>query len=316
MDTRHLRSFLKIADTRSISRAADALGLAQPSLSQQLLRLEDEVGFKLFRRTARGVTLTEAGRVFQEHARQILHDSEQALADVRQLKVTASGQVVLAVPHTVCKLIGLELVETLAHDAPDIQLRLMEAFGSTIRSGLEAGTIDLAILHDRTSQRNMTARRLVSEEVYLVGPPGRFGASLAEATVVSAAELDNFPLITPGDQHDHRFFLDREAARIGFGYRLAMEIEAVGLVLELVSRGRGYTFLPLAAFEDELAAGKLSIAHVGEPPLRRTLCVVRNRAQVVSHASVFVEDLMIRIIAGRIDSGRWNAQLHTNTDDA
>lgn len=315
MDTRHLRAFLKIADTRSISRAADALGIAQPSLSQQLLRLEDEVGFKLFRRTARGVTLTEAGRVFQEHARQILHDSEQALADVRQLKEVASGQVVLAMPHTVCKLIGLELVETLASDAPNIQLRLMEAFSSTIRSGLEAGTIDLAILHDRTSQRNLTTRKLVSEEVYLVGPPGRFGASVAEATVVSPEELDNFPLITPGDHHDHRYFLDREAARIGFGYRLTMEIEAVGLVLQLVSRGRGYTFLPLAAVEDNLAVGKLSIAHVGDGSLRRTLCVVRNRAQVVTHASVYVEDLMTRIISGLIASGRWDAQMHTDIDE-
>ena len=315
MDTRHLRSFLKIADTRSISRAADALGIAQPSLSQQLLRLEDEVGFKLFRRTARGVTLTEAGRVFQEHARQILHDSEQALADVRQLKGVASGQVVLAVPHTVCKMIGLELVETLAKDAPSIQLRLMEAFGSAIRSGLDAGTIDLAVMHDRTSQRNLTARKLVSEEVYLIGPPGRFGPSVAEATVVSAAELDNVPLITPGDHHDHRFFLDREAARIGFGYQLTMEIEAVGLVLELVSRGRGCTFLPLAAVEDDLAAGKLSIAHVGDGSLRRTLCVLRNRAQVVTYASVFVEDLMVRIIAGRIANGRWDAQMHTDIDE-
>lgn len=315
MDTRHLRAFLKIADTRSISRAADALGIAQPSLSQQLLRLEDEVGFKLFRRTARGVTLTEAGRIFQEHARQILRDSEQALADVRQLKAVAGGPVVLAVPHTVCKLIGLALVEALAKDAPDIQLRLMEAFGPAIRHGLETGTIDIGVLHDRTPQRHLTTRKLVSEEVFLIGPPGRFGASAAEAPSVAPAELDDFPLITPGDQHDLRFFLDREAARIGFAYRLAMEIEAVGLVAELVSRGRGYTVLPLPAVEDELAAGKLSIARLGDGSLRRTLCVVRNRAKVVTQASVHVEDLMTRLMAGLIDSGRWDARILTDIDE-
>lgn len=315
MDTRHLRSFLKIADTRSISRAADALGIAQPSLSQQLLRLEDEVGFKLFRRTARGVTLTEAGRVFQEHARQILRDSEQALADVRQLKAVASGQVVLAVPHTVCKLIGLQLIEALAKDAPDIQLRLMEAFGPAIRHGLDTGTIDIGVLHDRTPQRHLTARKLVSEEIFMVGPPGRFGASVAEAPAVSPAELDGFPLITPGDQHDLRFFLDREAARLGFAYRLAMEIEAVGLLVELVSRGQGFTVLPLPAVEDELAAGRVSIARLGDGSVRRTLCVVRNRAQVVTQASVFVEDLMARLMARLIESGRWDARMHADTDE-
>lgn len=314
MDTAHLKAFLRIAEAGSISRAAEALGIAQPSLSQQLLRLEDEIGFKLFRRTARGVSLTEAGRVFQEHARQILRDAEQALADVRQLGSSASGEVVLAMPHTVCKVIGVELVEALAREAPEIRLRPMEAFGPTIRAGLEAGSIDLAVLHDRNLPRHLAARRLLSEEIFLVGPPGRFGASVAEAPTMSALDLEGFDLITPGDQFDLRFFLDREAARLGFSYRLLMEVEAVGLLIDLVSRGHGWSILPLPAVEEALAEGRISVARMGEGSVRRTLCVVRNRAQVVTHASVFVEDLMTRIIARSIATGRWHAELHTGNE--
>src|ERR671912_2845649 len=92
LDTRYLRSFLRTAELGSISRAAVSLGLAQPSLSQQLLRLEDEVGFQLFHRTARGVIITEVGRVFRERARQILFSAEQAIQDARHLKEEASGQ--------------------------------------------------------------------------------------------------------------------------------------------------------------------------------------------------------------------------------
>ena len=98
MDTRYLRSFLRTADLRSISRAAESLGIAQPSLSQQLLRLEDEVGFKLFNRSARGVTITEAGRIFQEHARHILRGIDQALEDVQEVNAAASGQAIIACP--------------------------------------------------------------------------------------------------------------------------------------------------------------------------------------------------------------------------
>ena len=314
MDTAHLKAFLRIAEVGSISRAAESFGIAQPSLSQQLLRLEDEIGFKLFRRNARGVSLTEAGRVFQEHARQILRDAEQAMADVRLLEIAASGEVVLAVPHTVCKVIGLELVEAVLSEAPQIQLKLMEAFGPTIRAGLEAGTIDLAVLHNRNLPRHLSARRLLSEEIFLVGPPGRFGASVAEAPMMSAPELEGFPLITPGDQLDLRFFLDREAARMGFSYRLVMEVEAVGLLVDLVSRGVGLSILPLPAVEGALAEGRVSIARMGDGSIRRTLCVVRNRAQVVTHASVLVEDLMMRTIARSIAAGRWNAELHTGTE--
>src|SRR6185437_7647292 len=103
VDTRHLRAFLKIADTSSISRAAESLGISQPTLSQQLLRLEDEVGAGLFRRTARGVTLTDAGRILQEHARQLLRGTEQAIEDVRQFKSDVTGEVILAVPYSISR---------------------------------------------------------------------------------------------------------------------------------------------------------------------------------------------------------------------
>ena len=92
MDARLLRTFLKTIELGSISRAADALGVAQPSLSQQILRLEDEVGAKLLRRTARGVATTEAGRIFEEHARHILRTIDQALEDIRQLSNEPSYQ--------------------------------------------------------------------------------------------------------------------------------------------------------------------------------------------------------------------------------
>ena len=69
MDTRYLTSFVKVAETGSISRAAFSLGLSQPSLSQQIMRVEGEVGLPLFRRTTRGVLLTDAGRIFLDHAR-------------------------------------------------------------------------------------------------------------------------------------------------------------------------------------------------------------------------------------------------------
>lgn len=314
MDTRHLRAFLRTADLRSISQAADSLGIAQPSLSQQLLRLEDEVGFRLFHRTARGVTLTDAGRVFQEHARHILRGIEQALEDVREASAAASGEVVLALPHTVSQLIGIPLIEAVLRDAPQVSLRLVEAFSSGIRAGLEAGTIDIGILNDRGPLRHFAARKLVSEELFLVGPAGRFGPSPAAAPHVSPADLGEFALITPGDQLDLRTFLDREAARLGFTYRLAMELDAVAHVAALVARGHGLAILPLPAVSAALAAAEVSIAHLGDGSLRRTLCLVRNRAQVVTHASVVVEDLLARAIASAIAEGRWDARLHAGLD--
>lgn len=125
MDTRQLRAFLKIAELGSITRAADALGIAQPSLSQQLLRLEDEVGSKLFRRTARGVATTEVGRIFLEYARHIVQTADRALEDVREVRKEPKGQVSFAMPISVSLILGVPLVETVLKHAPLVSLRLV-----------------------------------------------------------------------------------------------------------------------------------------------------------------------------------------------
>lgn len=314
MDTRHLRSFLRIAELRSISRAAESIGVAQPSLSQQILRLEDELGFKLFRRTARGVMLTEAGRVFQEHARNILRSLDQAREDMRQLTTEASGQVIFAMPPSISKLIGVPLIEMVLAHAPHVSVRLVEAFSGNIFGWLDAGKIDLGVLHDLGGLRRLSARRLVSEEMFLIGPGGRFGASVEDAPHCDSATLGEIPLIAPGPQHGLRAFLDRETERMGFAYTIRHEIDAVGNIAGLVAGGHGLAILPLPAVAEDVAAGRLSIARIGDGSMRRALHIVRNPTQVVTHASVVVEDLTIRVMADLIEQGAWRARLDADAE--
>ena len=296
MDTRYLRSFLRTADLRSISRAAESLGIAQPSLSQQLLRLEDEVGFRLFNRSARGVTITEAGRIFQEHARHILRGIDQALEDVQEVNAAASGQAIIALPYSVNRLIGVQLVEAV--------IDLVEANTGQIRGWLDEGKIDLGVLYDLGPIRHLSARALVREEMHLIGPAGRF----AGEADVALAELRDFPLITAGPQHGLRRFLDQEALRLGFAYRVAQEIDAVATAAALVGKGRGFAVLSRPAVAGELAAGRLSAARIGGGALKRTLSLVRNPMKVVTHASARIEDLTIKIMAGLIAKGEWQAE--------
>ncbi len=307
MDTRHLRSFLRIADLRSISRAAESLGIAQPSLSQQLLRLEDEVGFKLFRRTARGVTVTEAGRIFEEHARQILRNTEQAMEDVRHSKDAATGQVVFAMPWSMSRLLGVPLFEAALNHAPTVSVRLVEAMTGHIRGWLDGGRIDLGILYDMGPLRHLSVRRLASEELFLIGPPGQFGTINAPSDI-SARELAGLAMLLPGPQHGHRQLLDRETGRLGAALAVSHEIDAMGHVGKLVSRGHGYSILPLPAVAEEAAAGQLSIARIEGGAIRRSLSLVRNPGQVVTHASLRVEDLVIKLLSGLIAKGAWTAQ--------
>ena len=307
METQHLKSFLKIADVGSISRAAESLGIAQPSLSQQLLRLEDELRFTLFRRTARGVTLTEAGRIFQERARNILRSTELAIEDIREMSAEPSGLVIMAVPYSISKLAGVALVEAFLQSAPQISFRLVEAATGQIRGYLEGSKIDIGIMHDLGPLRHLSSRRLASEELYLIGPAGSYG-TLKSMPDVTMAELSALPLILPGPAHGLRQIIDHEATRLGLALTIRLEIDAMAHVGSLVAAGHGFSILPLPAIADALAAKKLSIARIEHGTLRRTLCLMRNSGQVVTHASIRGEDLTIKVLARLIEKGAWRAE--------
>lgn len=304
MDTGHLKAFLKIAETGSISRAAESLGIAQPSLSQQLLRLEDELGLRLFDRTARGVTLTEGGRVFRERARQILHAADQAIADARQLRDEAPGQVIFAMPPSVARLAGVPLVTTLAERAPRLRVRIVEAYSGAIRGWLEAEKIDLGILYDLGPFRHLAMRRLASEELVLVGPPGRFGD-----TPLPLAALADEVLIAPGPQHGLRQLLDREAARAGIEIEVRYEVDSQETSIGLAAAGQGLAVLPVSAVAPEVAAGRVTMAPFAGDGLRRRLSLARNPSHVLTHASVRVEHALIDVMTAAIAAGTWTGKL-------
>ena len=300
---------MRIAATGSISRAAVSLGIAQASLSQQLLRLEDEVGSSLFQRTARGVTLTETGRVFQEQARHILRLAEHAIEDARNRTQEARGAVILAVPYSISKLAGITLIEAFKRRAPQISFRLVEALTGQIRGWLDEGKIDLGILHELGALRHLSSRRLATEELFLIGPPGRYAGAIESMPRVTPEELAPLPMILPGLPHGLRQVIEQETGRLGTRLTVHLEIDAMVHISSLIERGHGFSILPLSAIIDSLAARKVSIARIGDGSMRRTLCLVRNTSQVITHAAVRCEDLTIKVLSRLVEKGLWVASI-------
>ena len=306
METRYLRSFLKIAETGSITRAAESLGIAQPSLSQQLLRLEDEIGVNLFSRTARGVTLTDSGRLFQEHARQLLRVVDTAVEEIRHLDDDPVGDVILAVPHSISRIAGVALFEAMLRRAPHVRFRLVEAMTAQTWGWLEDGKIDLGILNYLGPRRGLTFRRLASEELFLVGPSGKFGTT-ADMPDVAMSNLSDLPMLLPGLPHGLRQLIDQEAARYGVTLKVFRDMDVIAHLGTLIAAGHGYSILPLSAIADDLAAGRLSLARIEKGALLRSVSLVRNSGQVVTHASVRCEDVIAEVLAKLIDDGIWQA---------
>src|ERR1700726_4491440 len=146
MEFHQLRYVCAIADTGSFSRAAERCQVSQPSLSQQVLKLEEELGTKLFDRLGRSIRLTEAGRAFIPRARTILAQMEAARSTAADQNRDFRGSVAVGVIPTVAPYLIPSYAAAFAKKYPDAKLRIVEDTTSVLVEGLRDLSIDVAIL--------------------------------------------------------------------------------------------------------------------------------------------------------------------------
>jgi LysR family nitrogen assimilation transcriptional regulator len=312
VDEFQLRNFLMICKCSSITEAADRLGIAQPSLSQQLLRLEDEFGTALFRRTSRGVVATDAGRLLQEHAITILRAMGRAREEVPSTQSIPHGDVNFGMPGTASLLLSVPLLVAARSSLPQVNLRIHETMSGTIRRWLEEARIELAILYDAEGARHLSAKPVARETLFLVGPPDAFGPSDEQGVAIEPADpgiMATRDFILPSVSHGLRKLVER---RLGAGHvniAVRIEIDSLAHTKTLIASGMGYSLLSQAAISGELARGELSAARVAGIDLSRSISFVRNPAHPVTRASVEVEDIATNLMREMIREGRWIAEL-------
>jgi DNA-binding transcriptional LysR family regulator len=195
MELRHLRYFVAIAEEQSFTRAAERLWVAQPGLSTQIRRLEEELGVKLFERHARGVALTEAGAVFLERARAALAAAENCRATVSDLESGLIGAIRLGIATGMHWHLLPALLEDFGATRPDVELTVVESHGGTLLRDLRDGRLDALIAPSVFSCPELNHVEVGSEPwVVLVGP----GHRLAQPGPISADELDGEALVVTG----------------------------------------------------------------------------------------------------------------------
>jgi DNA-binding transcriptional LysR family regulator len=249
LELRQLRYFLAVADAAHITRAAAALGIQQPPLSQQIRALEAALGTALFRRHPKGVTLTDAGRALQVEARRIV-DSVAALQERMQRIASGLGGV-LAVglaSSVAAHAFTPRLLRSCRREFPDINLRLSEANAAELIEGVASGRLHCALLRVPVAHPpGVTFETLLTEPVILALP---IDHPLARAhgprDVVPLEALQGQSLIlvrrpgAPGLYGNLLALLDRH----GIEFNVAAEVERMMSNLNLVASGAGITIVP------------------------------------------------------------------------
>ena len=255
MDLKQLESFVRVAELGSFSRAAVALGIAQPLLSRHVRQLEVAYRQTFLLRNGRGVTLTDAGRVLLAHGRGILHQVALANEELGATRGALAGRVSMGLPPSLSKLITVPLTLEFRRRLPQAQLSLTEGFSVLMYEGLRSGRLDMAVLYDPPASPDLERQLLHEEALVLIagsGPAsGRAEQQLPPSLTLK--QLIGLPLIIPSRPNAFRLLIEAELNRVGGKPNIVLEVDGLSAILQLVKEGVGYAVLPaytLRNFDD------------------------------------------------------------------
>ncbi len=260
MDLKQLRAFVQVAELGSFTRAAAVLGTAQPALSRHVRALEVELRQTLFERNGRGVTLTPAGTRLLAHGRGILQQLQRAVQDLEDLRGDTAGLLSVGLPPSFSRTLTAPLVEAFHTRFPRATLSVVEGLSHYTLEWLVQGRIDCALVYHAAPSSTVALTPVLDERLLLVSarPPEVSAAGLRP---VSLTELSRRALVIPSRPHALRMRVESALAEAGLLPRVALEIESVSAMLELVQRHGLHAVLgPMA-----LAGGPANEALVARP---------------------------------------------------
>jgi LysR family hydrogen peroxide-inducible transcriptional activator len=271
MELHQLRYAVAVAETGNFTRAAERSRVAQPSLSHQIIKLEDELGHKLFHRLGRKAVLTEAGHAFLERARRILSEVDDAAKELRDNPTLGRKIVVGAIP-TLAPYLLSQLVDRCRTELPHLVIHTQEAFRSQLVEAVVSGDLDLALLSLPVSDHRLSVETLFTEPLLLVVNKGHRLASQRTVTAVDLAE-ENFVLL--GDSSTLTGQIQQFCGDHDFEPRIVHRCAQISTVKALVGLGVGISILPQVTRYHDDRRTLVYRALSGRAPLRE-IAVIRH----------------------------------------
>lgn len=309
LQIRQLSYFLTLAQYGSISAAANALNMAQPSLSENIAKLEKQLDVQLAIRGTRGVQLTEAGMKLVERGTNILQSVEDLVSELRNLSSDPRGPVSIAFPPALGLILSVPLLETINNEHQDIRMHISEAMSGDILEWVENERIDFGCAYEVASTAPYMSVPLLTEEMFLVTAPDNWDDKFIDgvaAKPIKASQIESLPLVLTSPSHGARKIQDKFAKAGGFQYNIIATIDSLPQIVEMVSRASAYSILPHGAVMKQVAAGDVGLVRIVEPTIFRTAYIVRKRSRPITQAGIIAEEAIKSVVAEMIE--RYNIQ--------
>lgn len=299
MELTSLRQFIAICKAGHVTRAGRSLGVTQSALSAMLRKLESELGSELLHRTPKGVTPTEAGRVFLRHAEEAVRSAESGARAVREIAGLESGSLRLGGGATAVSYLLPPVISAFRKKHPGVTFYVREAGSGAVAAAVGSGDLDMGIVTlplSKAEAGELIVTPLVDDELRLIEPPRKAqGKSPGGAGVPGAAkdastfrwrDLEGVPVVAFEAGTAVRAVIDDAARAAGVRLNVVMELRSIEGIKGMVAAGVGVGFVSRFA----LRAGEGRACKDGR--LSRKLALVRSNARVLSGAGRAFEGMV------------------------
>ncbi len=271
--------FSKVAETKSVSRAAEELSVTQPAVSKQIKALEEELGGRLFDRLGKKVHLTRTGEVLYGHALKILRSVEEAKASVKGLSGECSGELVIGTSDHISLHRLPDVLKSYIAAYPMVDLKLRCHRSETILEMVGKNLVDLGVITLPQVAGNLVSKVIWRDPMSLVFPRGHPLASLRN---IRLGDVAKYGLILPEPGTTTRKTIDDAFSKRKLVPDVAMEVAYIETIKGLVKAGLGISILPDKAVEEEVKDGLLLKMRMRDASFTRNLGVVYLRDKYLS----------------------------------
>ena len=296
MELRQLRYFIGIVEAGSMTRAAEVLCVAQPSLSAHIARMEEELDVALFDRLPRGIQPTQAGMTLYQRAQSILVSVDQAASEVRGVTGRVAGKVHLGLTGTINSALAVPLIRAAETRHPDLQIVISEAMSGFVQEWVISGKVDVGVIYSAENLSGVRSDRLFVEDLIGITSPGDPVESFEDL-------LEARPFVLPGREHGLRRTIDDHLGSRTSRLRVKYEVASYQNIVDFTKAGFGASILPRHAVSRHLADGSLKSVQFRSQPATRVASVVTSTTRPKSALMVSLEAVLRDVVSDLISEG-------------
>ncbi|MDP3423711.1 MAG: LysR substrate-binding domain-containing protein [Burkholderiaceae bacterium] len=306
MDFKQIEGFVRVAEMGSFTRAAHMLNTTQPALSRLVRLLEVDLRQTLLVRNGRGAQPTEAGQVLLAHGRGILHQVQRAREDLGTVRGGLAGRVAIGLPPSLARVFTVPLTRAFRAQLPDASLSISEGLSAQMQEWLVTGRLDIAVLYNARASADIDITPLGDEDLWLVQAraPGLADdvATVPDPGPIDLKDVAELPLVIPSRPNAIRTHVETEMAQIGCRLKVALEIDGVAAILDLVADGAGAALLSRNAVTSCVRPSAYVVRAVRNPPLRTRLFLATSSMRPTTHTQQTTLALIRQTLAATLES--------------